>query len=291
MTLTVTEKPNATPVAKRSSSKGLGWFFWACTFWVLAVIILAIIAPLLPIDNPNKTFVCQPFSGPSGSHLLGCDDLGRDILSRIIFGSRVSMFVGIVSIGIGLIIGGFLGLISGYNNKKLDTVMNTIANIIISFPTLILLLAIVAVFNHSLIVITLSISFISIPLLFRVIRSATISVANKEFVQAARTMGSSRIRIVFVEILPNITPIIVVYGCLGIGSAIIAEGTLAFLGLSVSLPTPSWGNMIAEGAQSFLRRDFLLTLWPSIMIIMTVVCFNFISQRLEGKFNSGDGAI
>jgi peptide/nickel transport system permease protein len=169
--------------------------------------------------------------------------------------------------------------------------MNTIANIIISFPTLILLLAIVAVFNHSLIVITLSISFISIPLLFRVIRSATISVANKEFVQAARTMGSSRIRIVFVEILPNITPIIVVYGCLGIGSAIIAEGTLAFLGLSVSLPTPSWGNMIAEGAQSFLRRDFLLTLWPSIMIIMTVVCFNFISQRLEGKFNSGDGAI
>ncbi len=290
MNLTFSDSNTVVKASKRQSNK-LGIFFWICVLWIVIVILLALFAPLLPLNNPNKTFVCQPLSGPSGSHLLGCDDLGRDILSRIIFGARVSMFVGIVSIAIGLIIGGFFGLISGYNNKKLDTLLNSIANIIISFPTLILLLAIVAIFNHSLIVITLSISFISIPLLFRVIRSATISVSNKDFVQAAKIMGSSKIRILFVEILPNITPIIFVYGCLGIGSAIIAEGTLAFLGLSVSLPTPSWGNMIAEGAQTYLKRDFLLTLWPSLMIIFTVICFNFISQRFESKFNSTEGAI
>jgi peptide/nickel transport system permease protein len=152
-------------------------------------------------------------------------------------------------------------------------------------------LAVVAVFKHSLIVITLSIAFISIPLLFRVIRSATIAVSNKDFIQAAIVLGSSKFRILFVEILPNILSLGIIYGCLGIGSAIIAEGTLAFLGLSVSLPTPSWGNMIAEGAQSYLRRDFLITLWPSIFIIVTVVCFNFISQRLEHKFNSSDNKV
>ncbi len=276
---------------KHRTKVKLGIFFWLCTFWIVAVILVAVLAPFLPLDSPNKTFECQPFLAPNTSHIFGCDDLGRDMFSRVIYGSRVSMFVGIVSILIGMLIGGTLGMISGFLGKKLDTFLNTAANIIISFPTLIFLLAVVAVFKHSLIVITLSIAFISIPLLFRVIRSATIAVSNKDFIQAAIVLGSSKFRILFVEILPNILSLGIIYGCLGIGSAIIAEGTLAFLGLSVSLPTPSWGNMIAEGAQSYLRRDFLITLWPSIFIIVTVVCFNFISQRLEHQFNSSDNKV
>ncbi len=275
------ESPSHIPGNK---PKQLGWSFWISVGWLGLVILAAIFANLLPLPSPDTVGVGAPFAGPSLAHLLGTDELGRDILSRIIFGSRVSLILGFASIAIGTLIGGSLGLVSGYLGGPFDSISNALAYIILAFPPLLLLLAIAAFSPPTLLKLVLEFAFLSIAPLFRVVRAATISISSRDFVQAAYALGASRTRILIREVLPNVASSIVSYALLGIAIVIVGEGSLAFLGLSISLPAPSWGNMIAEG-RTFLSTDPWISLFPTIAMFSVLLALNLIADKLSARLD------
>ena len=263
----------------------LGWFFWICAGWLILIAFAAIFAPLLPLQDPNVTPPgAVPFELPSIHHLLGTDTLGRDLLSRVVYGARVSLVVGFGSIAIGVIVGGLMGLIAGYVRGATDTVLSAIANIALAFPALILLLAVVAFLGQNLLNITLAIGVLSIAPIFRVVRGTTVSFADREFVTAANALGATRRRLLFREILPNVVPIVISYSLVFVAVSILAEAALAFLGLSVHLPTATWGGIVAEG-KTYLESDPFICLWPSIALFLTVLSLNLAGDRLRSLFD------
>jgi len=263
----------------------LGWFFWICAGWLILIAFAAIFAPLLPLQDPNVTPPgAVPFELPSIHHLLGTDTLGRDLLSRVVYGARVSLVVGFGSIAIGVIVGGLMGLIAGYVRGATDTVLSAIANIALAFPALILLLAVVAFLGQNLLNITLAIGVLSIAPIFRVVRGTTVSFADLEFVTAANGLGATRRRVLFREILPNVVPITISYTLVFVAVSILAEAALSFLALSVPLPTATWGGIVAEG-KTYLSSDPLICLWPSIALFLTVLSLNFVGDRLRDLFD------
>ena len=171
--------------------KPLGFLFWFALSWVGLVVVLAVIANLLPLPNPNYQNYSAINAPPGAHHLLGTDDLGRDLLSRLIFGARVSLVVGFVSVVIGLLVGGTLGLISGYKGGRLDSALNAGSFVLLAFPAIVAVIAIVAFWGHSLFKITVILTVAVIPLLYRVVRASSLSFANRDFVIAARTMGAT----------------------------------------------------------------------------------------------------
>ena len=187
-------------------------------------------------------------AGPGWGHLLGTDDLYRDILSRLIYGARVSLVVGFGGALIGLILGGIPAMISAYRRGRIDTALNTGSYVVLAFPAIVAVIAIVSFWGHNLWKITLIIGIFGAPLIFRVVRASTLSYATRDFVLAAKALGASDTRILAREILPNIMPTIVSFGLIAVATIIVLEGSLAFLGLSVPPPTPSWGNMLNEGS-------------------------------------------
>lgn len=264
--------------------KKLGLTFWLGTGWVGFIILLALVADLLPLDNPNTAGVALPGLGPSAGHLLGTDELGRDMLSRVIFGSRVSLIVGFASIAFGLLIGGTLGMLAGFYRKVADFAITGAANILLAFPALVLGLAIVTFMGPSLSHVTLAIGILSIAPLTLVVRGSTIVFAQREFVLAARMLGASNRRILFREILANVLPSAASLALVGIAVAIVAEGGLSFLGLSVRPPTPTWGNMISEG-RIVLSQYPAIAFWPALMMFITVLALNLAGDRLRTYFD------
>ncbi|TMM13257.1 MAG: ABC transporter permease [Actinobacteria bacterium] len=258
--------------------------------WVALVILLAVLANLLPLDDPNGIGSSLPKQSPSLQHLLGTDSLGRDIFSRIIFGARVSLIVGFTSIFIGMVVGGTLGLIAGFYRGPLDAIFDGASTVALAFPALVFLLAIVAAVGQSLFTVVVSIGILSIAPLFRIVRANTIVYAQREFVLAARALGARRIRIMAREILPNVLPTALSFALVAVAIAIVAEGALAFLGLSVRPPTPTWGGMISEGRTS-LEQDALICLWPSLALFFTVLALNFAGDRLRSFFEIREGGL
>ncbi len=188
------------------SKKPFGFLFWFAITWVGLVFLAAIFANLLPLQSPNFQNYSALNQGPSSAHLLGTDDLGRDLLARLIFGSRVSLIVGFCGVAIGLIVGGTAGLISGYKGGKLDVALNAGSFMILAFPAIVAVIAIVTFWGQSLFHITIILGIATIPLMFRVIRASSLSFAQRDFVIAAKTMGATDTRIVLREILPNVIP-------------------------------------------------------------------------------------
>ena len=270
--------------AKRS---GLGVVFWISFAWVAAMILLAVLASVLPLKNPNFQDYTAVNFGPSIHHLLGTDDLGRDLLARIIFGSRVSFVIGFASVTIALVIGGTLGLLAGYTGGVIDSVLNAGSLVILAFPALLAILVIEAFWKPTtLLKLTIMFAVAGLPSLFRVIRATTLSFASREFVVAARTMGATTWRILFRELLPNVVPAAVSFALIGVAVAIILEGSLAFLGLSISLPTASLGNIINEGVQNNeLSTNAYIALWPSIYIFLLLVALNLMADRLRARYD------
>jgi peptide/nickel transport system permease protein len=272
--------------------KPLGLLFWLALGWVGLVVILAIIANLLPLPNPNFQNYAAINASPSIHHILGTDDLGRDLLSRLIYGSRVSLVVGFGAVIIGMVVGGTLGLISGYKGGRLDVSLNAGAFVLLAFPAIVAVIAIVAFWGQSLLKITIIIGVATIPLLYRVVRASSLSFANREFVIAARTMGANSTRIVFREILPNVIPAAVTFGLLTVAGVIVIEGSLAFLGLSVPLPTASWGNMISEGSSNGnLSTNPYIMLWPVLAMFLLLLSINLIGDRLRQRFDIREGLL
>jgi peptide/nickel transport system permease protein len=272
--------------------KPLGILFWLALGWVSLVVLLAILANVLPLANPDFQNYNAINAGPSIHHLLGTDDLGRDLLSRLIFGARVSLIVGFVGVAIGLLVGGTLGLISGYKGGRLDIALNGGAFVLLAFPAIVAVIAIVAFWGSSLWKITLILGVAVIPLLYRVVRASSMSFANRDFVVAAKTMGASNTRIIFREILPNVVPVAVTFGLITVAGIIVIEGSLAFLGLSVPLPTASWGNIIAEGASNGnLQTNPYIMLWPVIAMFLLLLSINLIGDRLRQRFDIREGLL
>lgn len=263
----------------------LGWLFWASASWLVLISLAAIFAPWLPLQPPNETAPgAVPFELPSIHHLFGTDTLGRDLFSRVIYGARVSLVVGFGSILLGVLVGGLMGLIAGYLRGTTDTILSAIANIALAFPALILLLAVVAFLGQNLLNITLAIGVLSIAPIFRVVRGTTVSFADREFVTAATALGATRWRVLFREILPNVVPIVISYSLVFVAVSILAEAALSFLGLSVELPTATWGGIVAEG-KTYLSNDPFICLWPSLALFLTVLALNFAGDRLRDLFN------
>jgi len=267
--------------------KGLGVTFWICLAWVTLMILLAVLASVLPLKNPNFQDYSSVNVGPSAHHLLGTDDLGRDLLARVIFGSRVSLVIGFFPIAIGLVVGGLAGLLAGYRAGATDTVLNAVSFVLLAFPALLAIMVIETFWKPvSLTKLTVMFAFVAAPLLFRVIRATTLSFASREFVVAARAMGAKTSRILLRELLPNIVPAAVSFSLIGVATAIVLEGSLAFLGLSINLPTSSLGNIINDGVNSNnLSLNPYIALWPSLYIFLLLTALNLMADRLRSYFD------
>jgi len=274
------------------AKRPLGALFWFALVWVALVAILAIIANWLPLPNPNHQNYAAINASPGIHHILGTDDLGRDLLSRIIFGARVSLVVGFASVAIGIVIGGTLGLISGFKGGRLDIALNAGSFVILAFPAIVAVIAIVAFWGQTLAKITIIIGVGTIPIMFRVVRASSLAFVNRDFVIAARTLGATSTRIVFREILPNVIPAAVSFGLITVAGVIVLEGSLAFLGLSVALPTPSWGNLISEGtANGNLSINPYILMWPALAMFLLLLSINLIGDRLRQRFDIREGLL
>jgi peptide/nickel transport system permease protein len=270
--------------------KKLGWLFWVCVGWIVLVILLAVFANVLPLRSYRTNLVGPPRLHPSAHFWLGTDENGRDMLSRTIYGARVSLIVGFASIFLGLVIGGGLGLVAGYYKGRIGTFIMGCMDVMLAFPALVFALVIVTFLGQSLLNVTVAIAVISIPQIARIIRASTLTFAEREFVMAARTLGAKNWRIITREILPNVILPAASFSLIAVALAIVGEGTLAFLGLSVPAPQPTWGGMINEG-RTFLEIDPYISLIPAAAMFVTVLAFNFAGDSLRAFFDVKEGAL
>ena len=246
------------------------------------LVAAAIAAPLLASHDPTAIDLGQQLMRPSRAHWLGTDIQGRDILARLLFGARISLSVGLGAQTIALLVGGTLGLVSGFYGHWVDETVMRVADVTLAFPTLLLLIAMVAAFQPSLTVVTLTIGIVGWAGVARLVRGQVLVVRGLEYVQAARALGGTDVRILLRHVLPAVTAPLVIVGTLGIAAAIMAESSLSFLGLGVQPPTPSWGGMIADARDlAQLRRAPWTSLAPGLTIGCAVLAFNLLGDALR----------
>lgn len=259
----------------RTRLAGVGFFI------VMFFLLMALLAPFIAPQDPYKQKVTNMLKPPSTANWLGTDQLGRDILSRVIYGSQVSLQVGMIAVSLSLLSGVTLGLIAGYwSNTWLEQVIMRVMDALLAFPALLLALGLVAALGASLQNVIIAVSVVGVPAYARLTRGQVLSVKEREYIEAARTLGSSDARIILHHILPNVTAPLIIQSTLGIALAILAEAGLSFLGLGVRPPTPSWGGMVADG-RSFLDSDPWLIIGPGTAIFLAVLGFNFLGDGIR----------
>ncbi|NNK12997.1 MAG: ABC transporter permease subunit [Desulfofustis sp.] len=252
----------------------------------VAIIIIALladfIAPHLPNQQYREAFLQPPFWQEGGSleFPLGTDAVGRDILSRLIYGSRYSLFIGCVVVSVALVVGVILGLIAGFFRGRVDTIIMRLMDIILSFPSLLLALVLVAILGPSLINAMIAIAIVQQPHYVRLTRAAVMGEMNKDYVTAARVVGVRRLRLMFVTILPNCMAPLIVQAALSFSTAILDAAALGFLGMGAQPPTPEWGTMLAEAREFILRAWWVVTL-PGCAILLTVLAINLMGDGLR----------
>jgi ABC-type dipeptide/oligopeptide/nickel transport system permease subunit len=255
---------------------------WIGLAVISLLVLLAIAAPLVTFTDPAQIDLRHALEGPSRAHWLGTDAQGRDVWSRLVYGARVSLLVGLASQGIALGIGVVLGLLAGYRGKWTDELVMRLADVTLAFPSLLLLIAMAAAFEPSLTVVCVVIGVVGWAGMARLVRGQVLVVRELEFVQAMRALGANDGRIIVRHVLPNVIAPVVIAGTLGIAGAIMAEAALSFLGLGVQPPTPSWGAMIADGRDlSQLRTAPWTSLAPGLAIGIAVLGFNLLGDALR----------
>jgi ABC-type dipeptide/oligopeptide/nickel transport system permease subunit len=248
---------------------------------VLAVIVLcSIAAPLLAPYDPDAQDLAARLQGPSWDHLLGTDDLGRDVLSRLLFAGRVSLVAAVQATALGVAIGVPLGLVSGFVGGKLDSVLGRVADAVMAIPALLLALAIVGVLGPNLTSAMTAIGIVYAPRLYRVTRAASISVREETYIEAARGAGATTTRIVAGHVLPNVVSPLIVQVSMSMGFAILFEASLSFLGLGAQPPTASWGSMLGRSTRYFEETPSLVVI-PGLAICITVLSFNVIGDGVR----------
>jgi peptide/nickel transport system permease protein len=257
-------------------------FFGLLLLSVLAA--LALVAPWVSPYDPTLADLRSSLQPPSRHHLLGTDSLGHDVLSRVIFGGRVSLGVGITAVTLAAVIGGPLGLASGYYGRTLDNLLMRIMDAVISFPSFVLAIAVVGSLGPSIFNLIAVLSVVYSPVIARVVRAATLAAREAEYVAAARAIGARDPGIIFRHILPNLTSVLVVQGTVIFSWAIITEASLSFLGLGIQPPTPSWGLDLSE-ARRFLGEANWTVLGPAVAVVVTVLASNFLGDGLRDAFD------
>jgi peptide/nickel transport system permease protein len=247
---------------------------------IASLTVLAVAAPLAAPYAPDQQHLVDRLHGPSTHFPLGTDDLGRDVLSRMIFGIRISLTVGLVAVAIAVSIGTVLGLLSGYFGGWVDTVIMRLVDIMLCFPSFFLILLVIAFLEPNIYNVMIVIGVTSWPGLTRLVRAEVLSIREREYIQAARQLGLSHFRIFFVHLLPNVISPILVAAALGVGDAILTESGLSFLGLGVQPPTPSWGQMLTAGKE-YIYIAWWLSLFPGIAILVTVLAFNLMGEGIR----------
>jgi peptide/nickel transport system permease protein len=268
---------------------------WLAVVWMAVVVLAALFADLLPLAEARRTALTlgtssrlRPdlFSG----HPLGTDKQGLDVLGGVIYGARVSLQVGLLAVAIGTVVGGLIGVTSGYFKGRLDLVVGILTDSLLAFPPLILLLAVVSVVSASVLNISLALALLSIPTYTRLARANTLAFAQREFVLAARSMGAKHWRIIAYELVPNVVRPLLSYSFIIIAVLIVAEASLSFLGVGIQRPTPTWGNMIAAG-QDELQRTPHLVFAPGIVMFLTVFALNRLGDKARALWDPRQGAI
>jgi len=268
-----------------SAKKKLGIGFWIAVGWLVLVVALALLAPILPIDGQNDVGAGGRLKPPDLNHWFGTDTKGRDVFALTIWGSRVSLAVGFIAIAAGLLIGGPLGIIAGFFRGKIDAVISFVFLSLLSFPSLVLALLIVNSLDRSLSVVALVLGILAIAPIGRLARANTIVFAEREFVQAARVIGAKNTRIMLRELLPNVVIPMGALALLGMAVAIVAEGGLAFLSLSVK-DGATWGKMILQGsATRTLRKGSHVAMAPIMVMFFTVLALNYAGDRIRSYFD------
>ncbi|WP_028575634.1 ABC transporter permease [Desulfonatronovibrio hydrogenovorans] len=242
--------------------------------------LAAVFAPLIAPYDPTGINVDAILHPPSAEYLLGTDNLGRDVFSRLVYGARISLWVGFVAVGISLAIGIVLGLIAGYFGRLVDEVIMRFVDVMLCFPSFFLILAVIAFLEPSLTNIMIVIGLTSWMGVARLVRAETLTLREREFVHAARLCGAGTGRILLVHILPNAMPPVLVSATLGIAAAILTESALSFLGLGVQPPTPSWGNILMEGKDVMGIAPWL-SIFPGLSILITVLGYNLLGESIR----------
>lgn len=251
---------------------------------VITVIIIAIFAPFIAPYDPIERIKEDSSLSPSREHLFGTDLLGRDIFSRVIYGSRISIEVGVVAVGISVAIGLFFGALSGYFGNVPDAIVMRFADIFFAFPYVLGAIAIMTVLGPGVINIFIAIGILGWASFARIFRSSILSIKNKEYIEAARALGASNFRIIMKHIFPNAFAPIIVYATMNVGTAIIVEAALSFLGLGVQPPTPAWGKMLAESLD-FIDIAPWMMFFPGLAIVITVLGFVLLGDGLRDAFD------
>lgn len=247
---------------------------------VLLFVLIAIAAPLLAPRDPARQDLTSRYAPPSTEFRLGTDNFGRDMLSRVIWGSRISLSIGVIAVSISIVIGGGLGIISGYFGGRVDQFINTGIEMLMAFPSLLIALILIAVLGPSMLNLMIAIGLGSVPLFARVLRAEARSLREREYIIAARSIGTSHLRIIFRHIMPNITATLIILGTTRVATAVLSEASLSFLGIGIQPPTASWGTMIADG-RAYLERAPWIALIPGVITMITVMGFNLFGDGLR----------
>ena len=256
----------------------------ASAIFLLLMYVTAIFAPLVAPHDPDDVDIMNLHARPSADHLLGTDESGRDVLSRLIFGSRASMTVGLVAVMISVTIGSLIGGLAGYLGGFVDTLLMRLTDGMLSIPYFFLVLIVVAVFGPSFRNLIMVIGVSSWMAVARIVRSEVLRYKRFDFVLAAESIGASSPRVLFRHILPHTVPVVIVAATLGVASAILLESALSYLGLGIRPPTASWGNMLSN-SQAYLWENPILPLYPGAMIFLTVLAYNFLGDALRDSLD------
>lgn len=247
-------------------------------------VLVALFAPFLAPYEPNAININDALLSPSRAHPLGTDQLGRDLLSRLIYGARISLFVGLIAVGLATLIGILLGSLAGYYGGMVDSVIMRFTDMMLCFPTFFLILAVIAILEPSIINIMVIIGLTNWMGVARLIRAEILSLKEREFILAEKTIGASDLRIIGIHLIPNALGPVLVSATLGVAGAILLESGLSFLGIGVQPPTPSWGNILTEG-KATLGYAWWLTVFPGLTILVSVLGYNILGEGLRERLN------
>ncbi|WP_053218641.1 nickel transporter permease [Virgibacillus senegalensis] len=247
---------------------------------ILLLIVIAVMAPVVATHDPTEQQLLDRYLAPSADHWLGTDELGRDIYSRIVYGTRISIQIGLIAVGISAVIGILLGGIAGYFGRWIDQIIMRLIDILMAFPSILLAIALVAVLGASLTNAMIAIGIVGVPQFARIVRSTVLSVKETEYIEAARAIGAKNNRILFQHVLPNCLAPIIVQATLSIGTAILDAAGLSFLGLGAQPPSPEWGAMLSDGRAALQTAPWVVA-FPGMAIFLVVLGFNLFGDGLR----------
>lgn len=268
-------------IALRKSQRVL---FSLAVLFLLILVGSALAAPLVAPYKPTEQYLAKRFRAPSIENLLGTDNYGRDILSRIIFGSRSALIVGIVTVSLALAIGSTIGLLAGLGSKNLDSVLMLFMDAVLSFPTILLAITVVSFLGYGLVQVMLALGIISSPIFARLVRAETLAIKNEGYVEAGRALGTPMVKIVFKHIVPNLLGKVVVQCSVIFALSIVIEASLSYLGVGTQPPAASWGLMLKD-ARNYLTQAPWMAIYPGLCLALTVLAFNIIGDTLAERLN------